>query len=84
MFDALEKRAGGLCIGVFLTVVILGKLFGGSLIGLIPTAACAVSGVWLWMKEVVRSGRELEWSSEQERGETVCSIKFETATFLPY
>ena len=84
MFDALEKRAGGLCIGVFLTVVILGKLFGGSLIGLIPTAACAVSGVWLWMKEVVRSGRELEWSSEQERGETVCSIKFETATFIPY
>jgi len=72
MFDSLEKRAGGLCIGVFLAVVILGKMFGGSLKGLIPTAACIVSGIWLWMKEVVRSGRELEWSSEQERGETVC------------
>ena len=84
MFDALEKRAGGLCIGVFLAVVILGKLFGGSLIGLIPTAACAVSGVWLWMKEVVRSGRELEWSSEQERGKTVCQMKFQIASFTPY
>jgi len=71
MFESLERRAGGLCIGVFLAVVILGKMFGGSLKGLIPTAACIVSGIWLWMKEVVRSGRELEWSSEQERGETV-------------
>ena len=75
MFAALEKRAGGLCIGVFLAVVILGKMFGGSLKGLIPTAACIVSGIWLWMKEVVRSGREVEWSSEQSRGETV---SFET------
>lgn len=71
MFAALEQRAGGLCIGVFLAVVILGKMFGGSLKGLIPTAACIVSGIWLWMKEVVRSGREVEWSSEQSRGETV-------------
>lgn len=74
MFASLEKRAGGLCIGVFLAVVILGKMFGGSLKGLIPTAACIVSGIWLWMKEVVRSGREVEWSSEQSRGETVCLI----------
>ena len=71
MFAALEKRAGGLCIGVFLAIVILGKMFGGSLKGLIPTAACIVSGIWLWMKEVVRSGREVEWSSEQSRGEIV-------------
>ena len=71
MFAALEQRAGGLCIGVFFAVVILGKMFGGSLKGLIPTAACIVSGIWLWMKEVVRSGREVEWSSEQSRGETV-------------
>ena len=76
MFAALEQRAGGLCIGVFLAIVILGKMFGGSLKGLIPTAACIVSGIWLWMKEVVRSGREVEWSSEQSRGETV--------SFAPY
>lgn len=74
MFAALEKRAAGLCIGVFLAVVIFGKLFGGSLKGLIPTAACITSGIWLWMKEVVRSGREVEWSSEQSRGETVCPL----------
>ena len=71
MFAALETRAAGLCIGVFIAIVLLGKMFGGSLKGLIPTAMCIVSGIWLWMKEVVRSGREVEWSSEQSRGETV-------------
>ena len=71
MFASLEARAGGLCIGVFVAIVLLGKMFGGSLKGLIPMAACIVSGIWLWMKEVVRSGREVEWSSEQSRGETV-------------
>ena len=74
MFASLEKRAGGLCIGVFIAIVLLGKMFGGSLKGLIPTAACIVSGIWLWMKEVVRSGREVEWSSEQSRGETVTQL----------
>ena len=71
MFAALEKRAGALCVGVCLAIIILGKMFGGSLKGLIPTAMCIASGIWLWMKEVVRSGREVEWSSEQSRGETV-------------
>ncbi|KAL8703591.1 MAG: hypothetical protein Q9201_003239 [Fulgogasparrea decipioides] len=70
MFESLEKRAGGLCIGVCLAIVILGKMFGASLKGLIPTSFCIASGIWLWMKEVVRSGREMEWSSEQSRGET--------------
>lgn len=74
MFASLEKQAGGLCVGVFLAIVILGRGFGGSLKGLIPTAACIVSGVWLWMKEVIRKGREVEWSSEQSRGETVSQL----------
>ena len=60
-----------MCLGIFLAVIILGKMFGGSLKGLIPLGACLGSGVWLWMKEVVRSGREVEWSSETERGQTV-------------
>ena len=77
MFEALEKRAGVLCIGVLLAVIILGKMFGGALKGLIPLGACLSSGIWLWMKEVVRSGREVEWSSEQERGTTA------TANLLP-
>lgn len=76
MFASLEAKAGSLCFGVFLAIVVLGKMFGGSLKGLIPTAACIVSGIWLWMKEVVRSGREVEWSSEQARGETVCRDVF--------
>ena len=71
MFAALETRASGLCIGVFIAIVLLGKMFGGSLKGLIPTAMCIVSGIFLWTKEVIRSGREVEWSSEQSRGETV-------------
>jgi hypothetical protein len=71
MFAALEKRAGGLCIAILVAIIVVGKMFGGSLKGLIPLAACITSGVWLWMKEVVRSGREVEWSSEQTRGETV-------------
>ncbi|KAI4203290.1 MAG: hypothetical protein LQ350_001987 [Teloschistes chrysophthalmus] len=70
MFASLEKQAGGLCIGVCLAIIILGKMFGASLKGLIPTSFCITSGIWLWMKQVVRSGRDVEWSSEQSRGET--------------
>ncbi|KIX06317.1 uncharacterized protein Z518_04292 [Rhinocladiella mackenziei CBS 650.93] len=77
MFEVLEKRAGSLCVAILLSIVILGKMFGGSLKGLIPLGMCLASGVWLWMKEVVRSGREVEWSSEQSRGETA------TANLLP-
>jgi hypothetical protein len=70
-FAKLEKQAGGVCVAVGVAVIVLGKSFGGSLLGLIPLAACLVSGIWLWMKEVVRSGREVEWESEKERGLTV-------------
>ncbi|KAI9813337.1 MAG: hypothetical protein M1832_006352 [Thelocarpon impressellum] len=76
-FASLEKRAGLLCVGVLAAIILLGKMFGGSLLGLIPTAACVASGIWLWTKEVVRSGREVEWSSEQKRGETA------TANLIP-
>jgi len=69
-FASIEKKAGVLCIAVFLATVIVGNTFGGALKGLIPLAMCLASGVWLWMKEIVRSGREVEWSSEKERGET--------------
>jgi hypothetical protein len=73
MFESLEKQAGGLVIGITLAVIVLGRMFGGSLYGLIPLALCVASGLWLWMKEVVRSGREVEWSSEKERGKMVCN-----------
>lgn len=71
MFAALEKRTSILCVGVLVAIIVLGKMFGGALYGLIPLAMCVSSGIFLWMKEVVRSGRDTEWSSEQERGETV-------------
>lgn len=76
-FEALEKRAGILCVGILVSTVVVGKLFGGALKGLIPLGMCLSSGVWLWMKEVIRSGREVEWHSEQTRGQMA------TANLLP-
>jgi hypothetical protein len=71
MFIRLERQAGGVCISIFVAIIVLGKVFGGSLKGLVPLAFCLVAGIWMWMKEVVRSGREVEWDSERERGSTV-------------
>jgi hypothetical protein len=51
--------------------VVIGKMFGGALKGVIPLGMCLSSGVWLWMKEVIRSGREVEWDSEKTRGQMV-------------
>lgn len=70
MYASIEARANVLCAGIFGAVVLMGKLFGGSLWGLFPLGACVASGVFLWVKEVVRQGRDTEWSSEQKRGET--------------
>ena len=61
MYARLEKQASGICAFAGIAIIVLGKMFGGSLKGLIPLAACIVSGFWLWMKELVRSGREVEW-----------------------
>jgi Ca2+-dependent lipid-binding protein len=76
-FKRLEERGFYLISGVFLAIVVLGRAFGGKYIGMIPLAACVSSGIWLWIKELVRSGREVEWSAEKERGETA------TANLLP-
>lgn len=71
MFEQLERTAAGLCIAIMVAIIFLGRFFGGSLIGLVPLATFISSIVWLWMKEVVRSGTNMEWRSEQLRGETV-------------
>jgi hypothetical protein len=71
MFEALEKRATLLSGSILISIVVLGKLFGGKLSGLIPLGICVASGVFLWMKEVLRAGRIQEWSSEKERGQHV-------------
>lgn len=70
MFKRVEERGLVLIIGIFFAIVIVGKTFGGSYLGLIPLGGCVSSGVWLWIKELVRSGREMEWESEAERGKT--------------
>ncbi|KAJ4297531.1 hypothetical protein N0V90_005423 [Kalmusia sp. IMI 367209] len=77
MFAALEKRATYLCIGILAATVFVGKLFGGRLLGLVPLGLCLSSGVFLWVKEVIRSGREVEWDSEKTRGQMA------TANLLP-
>ncbi|KAJ6095590.1 hypothetical protein N7486_006336 [Penicillium sp. IBT 16267x] len=77
MFKQLENQATKLCIGIPVAIIVLGRSFGASLWGLIPLAACIASGVWLWVQEVIRSGKEMEWSSEQLRGQTA------TANLLP-
>ncbi|KAI8661841.1 hypothetical protein NCS55_01055400 [Fusarium keratoplasticum] len=77
MFEILEQRSNILCIGIFIAIVFIGKMFGGRLLGLIPLGFCVSSGVFLWTKDLIRQGRDLEWSSEQERGETA------TANLIP-
>ncbi|KAJ6161139.1 C2 membrane targeting protein [Penicillium chermesinum] len=77
MFQQLESRARALCIAIPCAIVVLGKFFGGSLWGLIPLAACITSGVWMWMQQVISSGKNMEWSSEQLRGQMA------TANLLP-
>ena len=76
-FQRLEERGLYMVVGVFVGIIVLGRVFGGRYLGIIPLAMCVSSGIWLWVKEVVRSGREVEWSSEKERGETA------TANLLP-
>lgn len=70
MYAIIEQRATALCIGVFLAIVFVGKFFGGWLVGLVPLAMCVSSAIFLWTTDLVRRGRDMEWSSEQRRGET--------------
>jgi Ca2+-dependent lipid-binding protein len=77
MFAMLESRNIMLCTGIFLAIVFVGRMFGGKLLGLIPLAMCVTSALWLFNKEVIRSGRETEWHSEKERGQTA------TANLIP-
>ncbi|KAM0815265.1 putative C2 domain-containing protein [Seiridium cardinale] len=77
MYAVVEQKATILCAGIFFAIVLIGKGFGGRLLGLIPLGLCVSSGVFLWMKDLVRQGRDIEWSSEQKRGETA------TANLIP-
>ncbi|KAK5660782.1 hypothetical protein OQA88_12149 [Cercophora sp. LCS_1] len=70
MFEAIEARSNVLCAAVLLAIVFFGKMFGGSLWGLVPLAMCVTSGVYLWMKDLIKQGRDMEWLSEKKRGET--------------
>jgi len=69
MYEALEARANVLCASVLLAIVVVGKLFGGSLWGLIPLGMTIASGVFLWVKDLIKQGREMEWTADKKRGE---------------
>jgi Ca2+-dependent lipid-binding protein len=69
MFAAIETRATALCAGIFASIVLIGSIFGGRLWGLVPLGACVASAVFLFMKDLITRGRDLEWSSERQRGE---------------
>lgn len=71
MYVALETRTTILTAAVTISIIVLGKMFGGALYGLVPLALCVGSGIFLWMKDLVRRGRAHEWQSEKERGEHV-------------
>ncbi|KAH6682963.1 hypothetical protein B0J14DRAFT_574726 [Halenospora varia] len=77
MYETLETRTTILCVGVLIAIIVLGKMFGGALYGLIPLGMCVSSGIFLWMKELVRKGRATEWQSEEDRGEKA------TANLIP-
>ena len=71
MYESLEQNTTVLSGGVMVAIVVLGKLFGGALYGLILLGMCVASGIYLWMKQVVLKGRENEWQSEKDRGKLV-------------
>lgn len=70
MFEALESKANLLSLGIFFAIVFLGNMFGGKLLGLIPLGFCIAAGVFMWCKDLIRQGRDNEWASERNRGET--------------
>jgi Ca2+-dependent lipid-binding protein len=69
MYTILEQKANLLCAGIFFSIVFVGNFLGGRMIGLFPLGICVASGVFLWVKELIRQGRNLEWASEKKRGE---------------
>ncbi|RFU28003.1 hypothetical protein B7463_g8327, partial [Scytalidium lignicola] len=77
MFGKLEQRATIFSAVLFFAITIFGKMLGGKLYGLIPLGFAAASGLFLWMKEVLRQGRAIEWTSEKKRG------KMATANLIP-
>ncbi len=74
MYESLERKTTVLSGGVLVAIIVLGKLFGGALYGLIPLGMFVASGIYLWMKQIVLKGREHEWQSEKDRGKLVREI----------
>jgi len=60
MFKRVEERGLILIIGIFFAIVIVGRVFGGGYLGLIPLGGCVSSGVWLWIK--VWSAVDARWN----------------------
>jgi Ca2+-dependent lipid-binding protein len=71
VFASFEQKAGGLCIGIFATIVVLGKVLGGSSIFLSGFIGLLVAGgVWYWAQGVMQEAKTVDWESEKKRGQT--------------
>ncbi|KAL2886233.1 Meiotically up-regulated protein 190 [Ceratocystis lukuohia] len=77
MFELLEMRASFLAVGLFFGISIVGSMFGGRIWAMTLLGAFVASAVFLWVKDLIRSGRDREWESERERGEMA------TANLIP-
>lgn len=77
MFEALETRGQALSWAVAIAIIFIGNMLGGHLLGMIPLGLAVGAGIFLWVKEVIRSGRGNEWKSERDRGESA------TANLIP-
>lgn len=77
MFEMLEMRASFLALGLFLGISVFGSIFGARIWGIVPLAGIVSCAVFLWVKDLIRQGRDHEWESERERGEMA------TANLIP-
>lgn len=70
VFASFEQKATFLCVGIFGSIVVLGRILGGgSLWALLVLAGGVSSGVWYWAKSVMDEARTVDWESEKKRGE---------------
>jgi len=58
VFASFERKATVLCGGIFVTILVLGKLLGGgSLWALVLIAGSVSGGVWYWCRGVMDEAR---------------------------
>ncbi|RPB05375.1 hypothetical protein L873DRAFT_1662648 [Choiromyces venosus 120613-1] len=71
VFKQVEKQSTLLCLGIFMSIILLGRfLLGSSVIGLLTTASLVSSAVYYWARNLAEEARNVDWDSEKRRGQT--------------